>query len=156
MRVAYTRPPYCAACFQHPEEDCIDFEAAYDGPVIPGSPTMTVDDLIICKSCLTAAATMLELTGMGEAEREEYRKTMVALRLENRNQRELIAESARIQQRYSDATGVPKVGDGRRIPGKSKKSGIDVNLEKRIAAKARRDKEKVATGGATSVAKSES
>lgn len=65
-RLADTRPPYCAACFQRPAElRCVDFEAAYDGPVIPGQPEpVPVDDLIICECCLAEAFTLLDPQGL--------------------------------------------------------------------------------------------
>lgn len=66
-RLAITRPPYCASCFQHPEGRSIDFEAAYDGPVIPGTPEpVPVDDLIICESCLAEAFSLLDPENMRE------------------------------------------------------------------------------------------
>jgi hypothetical protein len=66
-RLASHRPPYCAACFQHPEGRCVDFEAAYDGPVIPGTPEpVPVDDLVICESCLSEAFALLDPQGLRE------------------------------------------------------------------------------------------
>lgn len=63
-RLAHTPPSHCAACFQAGAEKLyIDFEAAYDGPVIPGSPPMPVDDLILCDECLETAFTILDPKG---------------------------------------------------------------------------------------------
>lgn len=67
-RLADTRPPYCAACFQRPADlRCVDFEAAYDGPVVPGQPEpVPVDDLVICERCLSEAFAILDPQGLKE------------------------------------------------------------------------------------------
>lgn len=70
-RLAQTTPPYCAACFSHPDGRSVDFEAAYDGPVIPGSPeAIPVDDLVICERCLSEAFAILDPQGLQETIRE--------------------------------------------------------------------------------------
>ena len=64
-KIADSRPPYCASCFQHKQEQFVDFEAAYDGPVIPGATVpVHVDDLIICESCLYEAFNLLDPLGL--------------------------------------------------------------------------------------------
>lgn len=69
-RLALHIPPYCASCFQHPDDvSWVDFEASYDGPVIPGSPAnIPVDDLIICENCLRHGATLIGMVHNEEAE----------------------------------------------------------------------------------------
>lgn len=43
----------------------MDFEAAYDGPVIPGTPEpVPVDDLVICEDCLAEAFAILDPQGL--------------------------------------------------------------------------------------------
>jgi hypothetical protein len=43
----------------------VDFEAAYDGPVVPGTPEpVPIDDLVICEPCLREAAVLLDLEGL--------------------------------------------------------------------------------------------
>lgn len=62
-RLAPTPPAYCAACFNAcgPQVRHVDFEAAYDGPVIPGTPEpVPVDDLVICEGCLAEAFNLLD------------------------------------------------------------------------------------------------
>lgn len=44
----------------------MDFEAAYDGPVIPGSPNVPVDDLILCEDCLAEAFAILDPANLKE------------------------------------------------------------------------------------------
>ena len=62
MNIAPSAPPHCASCFdQKPRERHIDFQAAYDGPVIPGGQPTPIDDLIICESCLRQAARLIGL-----------------------------------------------------------------------------------------------
>jgi hypothetical protein len=56
----------CSACFnQQPDEIHVDFEAAYDGPVIDQSSgiKMTVDDLYLCADCVRAAYRLLDDEG---------------------------------------------------------------------------------------------
>jgi hypothetical protein len=67
-KLADTRPPFCASCFQFPgEKRCVDFEAAYDGPVIPGTPEpVPVDDLVLCEDCLAEAFDLLDPQGLKE------------------------------------------------------------------------------------------
>lgn len=71
MRVADRRPPYCAGCFQAKQCGFVDFDAAYDGPVIPGTPTpVPIDDLILCEDCVRRAAELLDLHGEEKTIRE--------------------------------------------------------------------------------------
>jgi hypothetical protein len=62
-------PPFCSACFQAgPEKRYIDFDAAYDGPVITmeDGRKQPIDDLVICEECLQAAFDLLDPQGMKE------------------------------------------------------------------------------------------
>lgn len=60
-KLADKRPPYCSGCYGHPEGRFVDFEAAYDGPVVPGAPAnQPVDDLILCEGCLKEAFRILD------------------------------------------------------------------------------------------------
>lgn len=61
------KPPFCASCFQQDDVRYVDFEAAYDGPVIPGSPAnIPVDDLVLCENCLKTAFNLLDPQGKNE------------------------------------------------------------------------------------------
>jgi len=81
-RIAQTAPAYCASCYTvRPGEEYVDFEAAYNGPVLIGDqdhngnwPKQPIDDLVICKSCLREAATLLNL---GEDKEEIDRQNAV-------------------------------------------------------------------------------
>lgn len=45
----------------------VDFEAAYDGPVIAGTPTpVPVDDLILCENCLKEAFALIDPENLKE------------------------------------------------------------------------------------------
>lgn len=49
----------------------MDFEAAYDGPVIPGTPEpVPVDDLVICENCLAEAFAILDPQNLKDTIRE--------------------------------------------------------------------------------------
>jgi len=56
------RTEHCAACYgQYTDRRYVDFEAAYDGPVLDGAIKVAIDDLVICEHCLQAAAKMIGL-----------------------------------------------------------------------------------------------
>lgn len=68
-RIAATPPPYCASCYgaYGPERRYVDFEAAYDGAVVPGAPAnQPVDDLVLCENCLNEAFTLLDPKGLAD------------------------------------------------------------------------------------------
>src|SRR3954462_2206167 len=61
MRIAYPPPAMCSACFgQYTDLIHVDFEAAWDGPVVnnDGSP-YSVDELVICERCMRAGYSLL-------------------------------------------------------------------------------------------------
>lgn len=64
------KPAYCASCFQQEPVRYVDFEAAYDGPVIPGAVNIPIDDLIICENCLGEAFELLDPQSKDETIKE--------------------------------------------------------------------------------------
>lgn len=61
------KPAYCASCYQQESVRYVDFEAAYDGPVIPGAPAhIAIDDLVLCENCLNTAFSILDPQGKDE------------------------------------------------------------------------------------------
>lgn len=82
MKLADTAPAYCAGCYgQKPDERHVDFEAAFDGHVVKpagdGYDAVSVDDLVLCESCVRAAMALLpdlEQAGREEALRERVRE----------------------------------------------------------------------------------
>jgi hypothetical protein len=70
-RIASTPPAFCASCFTVREGDrFVDFEAAYDGPVLIGEedhngnrPMKPIDDLVLCERCVNEAARLLDIGG---------------------------------------------------------------------------------------------
>jgi hypothetical protein len=63
-RVADPAPAYCAACFQaKPGSPHVDFGSAYDGPVLvdDAGVRQSIDDLVVCESCVRDATRVLEL-----------------------------------------------------------------------------------------------
>lgn len=81
MRKTSIAPSFCAACFQQkPDKVHVDFEAAFDGPVVEVSPgiKVTIDDLVICRDCLAAAASLIGYVHDEElkSENEELGRTI--------------------------------------------------------------------------------
>lgn len=53
----------CSCCFQQrPDLAHVDFDAAWDGPVIDQANGMkqTIDDLVLCEQCLRSGAELLD------------------------------------------------------------------------------------------------
>ena len=85
MRIADPSPPYCSKCFgaaiaKDPRPTFVDFQAAYDGPVITRSgeevrpenyQPINVDWLVLCEDCLKAAGNLI-----GLAPAEDIREEM--------------------------------------------------------------------------------
>lgn len=70
IRLTDAPPPRCSSCFQaQPHLRHVDFEASYDGPVVPlhanenlvGVQGVSIDDLILCETCVRTAAELLGL-----------------------------------------------------------------------------------------------
>lgn len=63
MKVADPNPVYCSCCFQQqPREIHIDFEVAWDGPVInEDGLRVPIDDLYLCETCLEGAYNRLRV-----------------------------------------------------------------------------------------------
>src|SRR5688572_31045862 len=80
MKIASPNPPYCSSCFnQQPQMTHIDFESAWDGPIIEGKTfKQPIDDLMICEACLEAAAELL-----GFVKDADSAETIKKLRREN-------------------------------------------------------------------------
>lgn len=57
MKIADPNPVYCSSCFnQNPKAVHVDFEVAWDGPVInTDGLRVPIDDLYVCESCLESA-----------------------------------------------------------------------------------------------------
>ena len=59
-RIATVAPSACSACYgQYPDRVHVDFDAAWDGPVLDGSVKVTIDDLVVCEDCLRDAIALL-------------------------------------------------------------------------------------------------
>lgn len=61
-RVADPNPAYCSSCFnQQPQLPHVDFEAAWDGPVVNPDDQIKVaiDDLYLCANCVREAGRLL-------------------------------------------------------------------------------------------------
>lgn len=85
MRIAETTPPYCSACFgQEPDAKYVDFESAWDGPVIDEGNGLkqSIDDLIICERCLMAAANLKGLDSTKDMREENLELGVLVEKLE--------------------------------------------------------------------------
>jgi hypothetical protein len=87
-------PAFCSACFnQQPDKRHIDFDAAWDGPVIDAQNGMkqTIDDLVICQVCIESAARIL---GWVPASEDDTSAKLLRLEGELREARKVRAEQA--------------------------------------------------------------
>lgn len=126
-KLAEVRPPYCASCFQHPEGETrsVDFEAAYDGPVIPGTPEpVPVDDLIICEKCLLEAFVLLDPQNQRKAI-EELKQVILD------QQAELDSKDKAIQG-FRSTTNELAEHPVKTFPGKPKLEGVSEEVRTQI------------------------
>lgn len=124
-RLADVRPPYCVSCYQHPEGRSVDFEAAYDGPVIPGTPEpVPVDDLILCEDCLAEAFTLLDPENMRETIEQ---LTQVVL-----DQQEELDSKDRAIQGFRSTTTELVEHPVKAFPGKPKLEGVSPEVREKI------------------------
>jgi hypothetical protein len=84
-RLAEGAPPWCASCYQQNlEQRHVDFDAAYDGPVLEGVDAAVkpqIDDLVVCESCLAEAARLLGWETV-DTSRERERDRLTIQRVE--------------------------------------------------------------------------
>jgi len=68
-KLADGAPPFCSSCYaQYADKRYVDFEAAYDGPVlntdnpnVGGAVKAQIDDLVLCEDCIQEAVEILAL-----------------------------------------------------------------------------------------------
>lgn len=124
-KLAESRPPFCASCFQHPDGRSVDFEAAYDGPVIPGTPEpVPVDDLILCEECLAEAFALLDPQNMRETIAELTQLLLDA-------QAEIKAKDKAIRG-FNFTTSELIEHPVAKVPGKPKLEGVPPEVRKQI------------------------
>lgn len=91
IAIAQPAPPHCSGCYQQkPQETHVDFGAAYDGPVVPalagtvGVVGHSIDELVLCATCIRTAAALIGLTDEGPliAERDQLEAGNQSLRAE--------------------------------------------------------------------------
>lgn len=83
-------PMFCASCgSQDPEARYVDFDAAWDGPVVNPDDDikMQIDDLVICENCLVEASRLV-----GLVEPDQTAETLA------RAQQDLIAKEDKIKE----------------------------------------------------------
>jgi hypothetical protein len=90
IREAQTPPVACASCGgQYPGRRHVDFGSAGDYGMVPsqnvaGGKMVSVDDLVVCEECVTAAARVL---GLGDVTEAEQRVDRLNERLTDTGQR---------------------------------------------------------------------
>jgi len=124
-RLADKRPPYCAGCYGHPEGRYVDFEAAYDGAVVPGAPAnQPVDDLILCEGCLKEAFRILDP--------EDQRETIEALESHVATLEEDVAAKDKIIAGAERTMGLLVEHPIKRPAGKTPLVGLDKEQVKKV------------------------
>ena len=79
IRFAEAPPAMCSSCFgQYPHRKHIDFGASWDGPVLQGAHPVSIDELILCETCVRAAAKLLRLTDSPNARTLERQRAVIA------------------------------------------------------------------------------
>jgi hypothetical protein len=63
MKIADPKPVYCSSCFaQQPMKEHVDFQVAWDGPVINSDGMrVPIDDLYVCEDCMLLAFNTLRV-----------------------------------------------------------------------------------------------
>jgi len=121
------KPAYCASCFGTPDGRYVDFEAAYDGPVIPGTPEpVPVDDLILCEGCLQEAFDLLDPQGLKE--------TIAKLSAAVEDAESTIKERDRAIQGFRNSTNALVDTSVRRNPGKPHFEGLPPEMRKEFVS----------------------
>lgn len=61
MRIALTPPVQCSVCYQQkPEQEHVDMESAYDGPILDhDGARLSIDNIVMCEECVRAAVRLL-------------------------------------------------------------------------------------------------
>ena len=137
MQLAAIKPPFCAACYQHSTEDHVDFGGTYDGPMMLDEVgnKIPIDDLIICRSCIRAAA---KLVGMMDPKEDE--KQVTELKAENAALNRERLEKNRVISNLEYTLEVLTEFPTRRAAGKPKLTGLDQPTKERLLTKQRRSR----------------
>lgn len=113
IHIAERPPVYCSSCHQQkPDERHVDFGAYYDGPVMQlaggGQDAVAIDDLVICETCMKAAANAIGYVNAPALQTEINRVKRIQERLSQRNaalaaslRKVLDANATLVQQRQS-------------------------------------------------------
>lgn len=103
----------------------MDFEAAYDGPVVPGTPEpVPVDDLVICENCLSEAFALLDP--------ENLRETIGELQQIVLDQQEEIVAKDKAIQGFRSTTNELVDHPVKTFPGKPRLEGVSPEVREKI------------------------
>ena len=114
IHIVHPAPPHCSSCYQQkPDQRHVDFEAAWDGPVLPaldgavGVIGHSIDDLILCEDCIRIAAGLIgyqDVTDLikARARLEETRDTLLgkvaALEEHNQHLRQAVTSGQQVER----------------------------------------------------------
>lgn len=114
-------PVACAGCGgQYVDRRHVDFEAAWDGPVLNALEVVTegitvsqVDDLVVCETCLRDAFRLLEFNALSDDERMDLTVENARLRAQNAGQARYIEQlertvAAKPPERRAPSTRAPR------------------------------------------------
>ena len=103
----------------------MDFEAAYDGAVVPGTPEpVPVDDLVICENCLQEAFVLLDPQGLKE--------TITELEQIVFDQQKEIEAKDKAIQGFRSTTNELVDHPVKKFPGKPKLEGVSPEVREQI------------------------
>lgn len=119
-----TKPAYCVSCYQQDPIRYVDFEAAYDGPLIPGSPRVSVDDLIICENCLAYAFALLDPQGLKQTITELEDVVLLQADALDAKDKTIIGAKATIEELVDHPVA--------KFPGKPRLVGVSDEVRRRI------------------------
>lgn len=111
-KLAAAAPAYCSVCFgQYPDRRHVDFDAAWDGPVIDSGNGMkqAIDDLIMCENCVRRGAEILALDDVAAPEMAALVEQVETLKALNEGQRKYIAQLEATVQAKQAVPRRPKV-----------------------------------------------
>ena len=123
-RIADPRPALCSACGNSgdPDTEYVDFEAAWDGPVVlnddgsyrsaPNGEPSASENIYLCKACVRAGAQLLEIKP--ELHRNQLREIR-RLEIENQHLRDRLRSVGRELERTRELQLGPEPPRARRV-----------------------------------------
>lgn len=121
IRKAEIPPVGCASCYgQYPQREHVDFGASYEGPIlgpqegVVGAKMTSIDDLVICDECLTAAAKLIGMGNVEEAD-EAIRQQIVVVQERNAEIERLTDYVATLEKAVGQRQSLDKANAPQRV-----------------------------------------